>query len=52
MGKTERAFVLVLIVAIAQLTGQIGPSVYYGSLVLILGSVITAWVRYLKIVRS
>jgi len=52
MGKTERAFVLVVVVAIAQLTGQIGPSVYYGSLVLIFGSVITAWVRYLKIVRS
>jgi CDP-diacylglycerol--glycerol-3-phosphate 3-phosphatidyltransferase len=52
MGKTERAFTVVLIVALAQLTGMVGLVLYYGSLVLILGSVLTAWVRYLKIVRA
>lgn len=52
MGKTERALAVVVIVGFAQITGQIGPAVYWGSIVLILGSVITAWVRYLKIVRA
>jgi CDP-diacylglycerol--glycerol-3-phosphate 3-phosphatidyltransferase len=52
MGKTERAFTVVMIVGLAQLTGMVGLDLYYGSLVLISGSVLTAWVRYLKIVRA
>jgi CDP-diacylglycerol--glycerol-3-phosphate 3-phosphatidyltransferase len=51
MGKTERAFTVVMIVGLAQLTGMVGLDLYYGSLVLISGSVLTAWVRYLKIVK-
>jgi len=52
MGKTERSFFVVLLVLIAQLTGAVGSCLYYGAFVLIIGSIITAWFRYLKIVRS
>lgn len=52
MGKTERALVVVLIVGLAQVTEQVGVCLYYGSVVLILGSLLTGWARYLKIVRS
>jgi len=52
MGKTERSFFVVLLVLIAQLTAAVGSYIYYGAFVLIIGSIITAWFRYLKIVRS
>lgn len=51
-GKTERAFFVVLIVLVAQLTNQVELVVYYGAVVIIVGSLLTAWVRYLKIVRA
>lgn len=52
VGKTERAFLMVVIVAFAQFGGDVASSVYVGSVVLIIGSLITAWIRYLKIVKS
>ncbi len=51
-GKTERCFLTVLIVFVANLSGQVETSVYVGSIVIIIGSLITAWVRYLKIIKS
>ena len=50
-GKTERAFGCVLIVFIANLSAQVGVTVYFGSLAIILGSLVTAWVRYFQIVK-
>jgi len=51
-GKTERCFAVVVIVGLANLTGQTENCVYFGALVILLGSLITAWVRYLKMVRA
>ena len=51
-GKTERCFATVLIVFIAGITSQVEQTVYIGSIVIIVGSLITAWSRYLKIIKS
>ena len=51
-GKTERCFAVVLIVGLSILTGQTEQVVYVGSVVIIIGSLITAWVRYIKMVRA
>lgn len=51
-GKTERCFAVVVIVGLANLTGQTETCVYFGAVVILLGSLITAWGRYLKMVRS
>lgn len=52
LGKTERCLAVVIIVGLANITGEIQQCVYVGSVVILLGSLVTAWMRYLKMVRS
>jgi CDP-diacylglycerol--glycerol-3-phosphate 3-phosphatidyltransferase len=52
LGKTERALLVFLIVLLGQLTNNVEFYVYYGSIVIIIGSLLTAWIRYLKIIKA